>query len=102
MARVLIADNATPLAGAGVYTSGTIAVKDFKIISGFVGASAAGDLYLEYLAPNGSTWVIVKSMPLVTAIQFYEFAIGANMRARYVNGAIAQSTFNFAMFAEYL
>jgi hypothetical protein len=104
MARIPLNTYSTPLAGAGQLITEQIQVSDFKIISGFVGTTSPGDLYMEYLTPNTmpDTWVTVKSFPVASTMQFYEFAIGTNMRFRYVNGAIAQTSFSMALFAEYL
>lgn len=104
MSRVLIHRNNNPLGGAGVYTTEKIDVSAFKILSGFVGTNSSGDLFLEYLAPDSDpeTWVIVKNFPVVNTAQFYEFAVGSFMRFRYVNGAVPQTLFSLALYAEYL
>jgi hypothetical protein len=104
MARIPLNTYSTPLAGAGQLITEPFEVANFKILSGFIGTTSPGDLFMEYLVPSTvpDTWVVVKSFPVASTIQFYEFAIGTRMRFRYTNGAIAQSSFSMAIFAEYL
>ena len=92
----------TTLAAGATYTSRIYTAQNLKNIKCYVYADQPGTLYYD-VSFDGSTWRTVKSVSLTagaTIQDFLEPISGHFVRLRYVNGATAQSAFDFTIAVE--
>ncbi|MDA8156248.1 MAG: hypothetical protein M0Z52_07330 [Actinomycetota bacterium] len=95
----VLAATVTTLGIAGTYTSDGITCTRFGRLVGFVYADQAGDLYIEQSA-DGTNWYVSAHVAVAAGtnnITFSEEVVAPLCRARYVNGASAQGTFQLVM-----
>lgn len=83
-----------PLAIGGTVTHATRCVAGLAAISGVVFTDAAGTLFIEQ-SINGTNWDIVTTIDVLASIATpVDVPVYASLaRARYVNGAVAQTVF---------
>jgi len=89
----------TALGANATYTSRTYTAQDLEEIGFYVYADQAGTVYYD-VSFDGSTWRTVKSVSVSggTALSDSFKPTGHFVRLRYVNGATAQTTFDFTIY----
>lgn len=93
------ADSTTPLAAGGVYSTAGKRGLGFARFRGFCFSDTAGTLYVEQSADN-TTFRPLKSIPVAgndaVTPSFDEPIHAAFVRARFVNGGVAQTSFSLS------
>ena len=90
----------TALAANASYTSRTYIAQNLEDIGFYVYADQAGTVYYD-VSFDGSTWRTVKSVSVSAGASLSDYLHpipGHYVRLRYVNGATAQSAFDFTIF----
>ncbi|MEM4656778.1 MAG: hypothetical protein QXD80_07525 [Acidilobaceae archaeon] len=88
----------TPLSANATYTSRTYILQNVENVNFYAFADQPGTVFVD-ISFDGSTWRVLKSYQVSanTTVSDIIMPIGRIMRLRYVNGATAQSAFEFCI-----
>ena len=97
--QVLLASSIVPLGIAGIYASALFSIQGYNFITGTCFADQSGTIQWEF-SSDAVNWDGIQSLAYTAndPLGFSVPGVAPNFRLRFINGAVAQTTFRLYVY----